>query len=98
METNLTNPFELIYKQNKLIIDLLLKLNANQIQPAAKQPRFYQREEIQKMTGWTNAKIYGKVHRRQLPVIKDGKRLLFPADKFHELMDRLAVKVKEPGE
>lgn len=98
METNLTNPYEVIYKQNKLIIELIKELNSKLIKPAEKRPRFYQREEIQKMTGWTDAKIYGKVHRKQLPVIKDGKRLLFPADKFHELMERLAVKVKMPGE
>lgn len=98
METNFGNPFEVIYKQNKLIIELLKELNSKQSKPVVKQPRFYQREEIQKMTGWTDAKIYGKVHRNQLPVIKDGKRLLFPADKFHELMERLAVKVRMPGE
>jgi len=96
MDIKFTNPYELLFRQYQEILDEIRDLKKNYIQPKAKLPKFYQKEEIKKMTGWTDAKIYGKVHRRQLDYIKDGKRLLFPADKFHARMEQLEIKVKSP--
>jgi len=81
--TTIQNPFETLIRQNEEIISRLRKLEgtkSNSEQPSL--PRYFNIEELMEITGWSRATIYGKTHRRELPVVKAGKRLLFPAEKF----------------
>lgn len=94
METNYTNPFEILIKQNTQILEKLKKLESvtggNTELPL---PKYFNIKDIQELTGWTKATIYGKTHRRELPVIKAGKRLLFPSKVFFEHMEKMGRPV-----
>lgn len=86
--TTMQNPFETLIRQNEEILSRLRKLEgikSQSDQPSL--PRYFNVEEIMEITGWSRATIYGKTHRRELPVVKAGKRLLFPAKDFLEHME-----------
>ena len=86
--TTIQNPFETLIRQNEEIISRLRKLEgAKSNSDQSSLPRYFNIEEVMKITGWSRATIYGKTHRREIPVIKAGKRLLFPAEKFINFME-----------
>ncbi len=92
--TTIQNPYETLIRQNEEILSRLRRLeniHNNADQPA--MPKYFSIEEIMKLTGWSKATIYGKTHRRELPVIKAGKRLLFPAVKFINHLESLGRPV-----
>ena len=94
MKTNYVNPFELLIEQNAQILEKLKKLEnavADNSEPPI--PKYFNIADIQELTGWTKATIYGKTHRRELPVIKAGKRLLFPSKEFFEYMEQMGRPV-----
>ena len=97
MITTIPNPFETLIRQNEEILKRLHRLESmqhNSGQPPL--PKYFNIEQIMGLTGWSKATIYGKTHRRELPVIKAGKRLLFPAEKFINHMESLGRPVITP--
>ncbi len=92
-----TNPFDIIIRQNREILDRLMRLeDIHGADNAPPIPKYLRIEDIMEMTGWSRATIYGKTHKRELPVIKAGKRLLFPAAKFMHHMESLGRPVLTP--
>lgn len=94
METNYSNPFEILFRQNAQILEKLKKLECvvdGNTEPPV--PKYFNIKDIQELTGWTKATIYGKTHRRELPVSKAGKKLLFPSKEFFEHMEKMGRPV-----
>ncbi len=90
------NPFEVIIRQNSEILERVRKLEATAGKTEKPElPKFFNVEDIERITGWSKATIYSKTHRRQLPVVKAGKKLLFPSREFIEHMERLGRPVIE---
>ncbi len=93
----MTNPFETLIRQNEEILLRLRRLEGVHLSPEqASLPKYFNIEDIMKITGWSRATIYGKTHRRELPLIKAGKRLLFPATQFIKHMESLGRPVITP--
>ncbi len=95
--TTISNPFETLIRQNEEILSRLRKLEG--VKTNSEQlslPRYFNIEEVMEITGWSRATIYGKTHRRELPIIKAGKRLLFPAEQFIKHMESLGRPVITP--
>ena len=61
----------------------------------SQNPEYLNIEEVSKMLNLAVPSIYGLVHRKQIPYIKRGKKLIFEKTKIEEWLKNGRRKTKE---
>lgn len=65
---------------------------------SATRPRYYTNKKVQELTGWSARSLAYKRAERQIPFIKRGRKILYPADELHEWIEQGYVPARTEPE